>query len=73
MHLLHGIVHGKTIELYAESSYPDGQPVTVIVQRKLPPGEGIRQAAGSWSDGGEEMDRWFNAIQELRKTDRLEA
>jgi hypothetical protein len=73
MHLIRGIVHGKTIELDAESGYPDGQPVTVIVQRQLPPGEGIRQAAGSWADGGDGLDRWFQAIRASRNTDRLES
>jgi len=72
MHLLRGIVHGKTIELDAESGFPDGQQVTVIVQRKLPLGEGIRQSAGAWADGGEELDRWFQAVQENRKLDRPE-
>lgn len=72
MHLIRGVVHGKTIELEADSGYPDGQPVTVIVQRQLPPGEGIRQAAGAWADGGAELDHWFEAIQEFRKTDRPE-
>ncbi len=43
-----------------------------IVQRKLPPGEGIKQSAGAWADGGEELDRWFKEIQENRKMDRPE-
>jgi hypothetical protein len=72
MHLLSGIVHGKIIELEVDSGFPEGQPVTVLVQRKLPPGEGIRQSAGTWADGGEELDRWFQAIQENRKLDRPE-
>jgi tRNA-2-methylthio-N6-dimethylallyladenosine synthase len=41
-----------------------------VVQRKLQPGEGLRQSAGAWADGGEELGRWFEAIQESRKIDR---
>jgi hypothetical protein len=67
-----GIIHGKTIELDVEPGFPDGQQVTVIVNRALPPGEGIRQSAGGWADGGEALDRWLEAMQQSRQIDRAE-
>lgn len=55
-----GIVHGRTIELDVAPELPDGQTVTVIVQpstNKLPPGEGLRRAFGSWAEDADELDR----------------
>ena len=69
---IRGIVHGKTIELQDELGLPDGEAVSVIVRRKLPPGEGIRQSAGAWADGGEELDRWFEQIHQSRRRIRPE-
>jgi hypothetical protein len=72
MSIVRGVVHGKTIELDTQTGFPDGEPVTVFIQKTLPPGEGIRQSAGAWSDGREELDRWLEATQESRNTDRPE-
>jgi hypothetical protein len=72
MSSLRGIVHGKTIELDDELGLPDGEPVTVIIQRNLPPGEGIRQSAGAWADGGEELDAWLEQTYRSRDEDRWE-
>jgi hypothetical protein len=67
-----GVVHGKTIELQEELGLPDGESVAVIVRRVLPPGEGIRRSAGSWADGGEELDRWLKDIYRSRRHVRPE-
>jgi hypothetical protein len=72
MSIIQGVVHGKMIELACDSGFPDGESVTVFLQKRLPPGEGIRQSSGAWADGGKELDRWFEAIQENRKIDRPE-
>lgn len=69
---LKGVVRGKTIELEKEPGLPDGQVVSVIVHRLLPPGEGIRQSAGAWAEGGDELDCWLDQTQEDRKRDRWE-
>ena len=69
MSLLHGVIRGKIIELDADAGLPDGEPVTVFVQRSLPPGEGIRQsactgpkAAKSWTAGSRRSGRAENWI-----------
>jgi hypothetical protein len=67
-----GIAHGKTIELEQDLGFPDGQPVAVAVYRLLPPGEGIRESAGAWADGGEELNAWLAATQRRRGDNRLE-
>jgi hypothetical protein len=67
MSCMKGIAHGKTIELESELGFPDGQPVVVMVQRLLPPGEGIRASAGAWADAGEELDSWLDAMQQSRQ------
>ena len=41
-----GIMHGKMIALEGDLGLPDGEAVSLIVRRKLPPGEGIRRSAG---------------------------
>jgi hypothetical protein len=63
---LRGIIHGKTIELDAEPGLPDGEPVSVTVQRLLPAGEGIRQSAGAWADAGDDLESWFSRVEQLR-------
>jgi hypothetical protein len=69
---LRGIVHGKTIELDESTGLPDGQPVSVTVHRLLPPGEGIRQSAGAWSDADDTLDTWLDQMQQSRRQDRPE-
>ncbi len=72
MSSLRGVVRGKTIELEEELGMPDGQPVSVFVHRLLPPGEGIRQSAGAWSDAGDDLDVWLGEMQRSRHQDRSE-
>ncbi len=66
---LRGVIHGKTIELQEELGLPDGETVSIIVRRTLPLGEGIRRSAGSWADGGEELDRWMEGVYRDRDDD----
>ncbi len=70
--ILRGVVQGKSILLDQKPGFPDGQQVTLMVQALLPPGEGIRQSAGAWADGGEELDAWLNDMQDSRQQDRQE-
>ena len=74
---VHGIVHGKTIELEAESELPDGQRVTVMIapmtQPEIPaesPLEALKRAAGSWSDDPEGLDRFLEWNRQQRKIER---
>ncbi len=67
-----GIIRGNTIELEQEPGLPDGQEVTVRIQPVLPPGEGVRQSAGTWADAGDELDEWLEEISRSRQQDRLE-
>lgn len=77
---LHGVVHGRTIELQEDLGLPDGEAVKVVVRRMLPqgsrvlpPGEGIRRSAGAWADSGEEeLDRWLEGVYRDRDNDRQE-
>jgi hypothetical protein len=71
--ILHGIVHGRTIELTETVPLPDGQEVTVTVTpivRKLPPGEGIRRTAGAWAEDAAELDRYLEWTRQQRKASR---
>jgi|GraSoiStandDraft_35_1057300.scaffolds.fasta_scaffold1549290_1 hypothetical protein len=70
--MLRGVVHGKTIQLDQEPGLPDGQQVAVALRPMLPPGEGIRQSAGAWSDAGEELADWLKEMQISRQQDRPE-
>jgi len=48
---IHGVIHGRIIELDGETDLPEGQAVSVIVQpvdrQSPPPGEGLRLSAGA--------------------------
>jgi len=77
--VLHGVVHGRTIELNDETGLPDGQQVKGTIQPvshtegwggRLPPGEGIRRSAGAWADDAEELDKYLEWNRQQRKTSR---
>ncbi len=77
--ILRGTVHGKTIELEAESGLPEGQQVTVTLepapQRQTVPEsplEALQRAAGSWSDDPEGLDRFLAWNRQQRKINRRE-
>lgn len=70
--IVHGRVHGKTIELDEELGVAEGQEVEVQV-KLVPPtrqwGEGIRRSAGGWADYPE-MDAIMEQIHRDRKLER---
>ena len=74
--VLHGIVHGKTIELAQESGVPDGQAVEVVIRPiRVPPGsepwgDGLRRSAGSLA-GISGLDEDMEQILGERKTARF--
>ena len=81
MDSLQGIVHGKIIELDDELGLPDGQRVALIVQplesasssgERMPPGEGLRQAFGAWSEEAEELEKYLAWNRSQRKITRPE-
>ena len=73
-----GIIHGKTIELIEAPGLPDGQAVWLVVQpvesieNRLPPGEGLRRAFGSWADDASELDKFLEDTRRRRKRNRPE-
>jgi len=69
---MHGVVHGKTIELNENPGIDDGQTVQVVVnfsKSSRPWGEGIRRSAGCWANYPE-MDAVMEQIQKDRKIER---
>ena len=70
--IVHGTVHGKTIELDEDLGVAEGQAVEVQVKIVSPSrawGEGIRRSAGGWADHPE-MDAIMEKIQQDRKLKR---
>jgi hypothetical protein len=71
--VMHGIVHGKTIELAQETGVPDGQEVEVVIRliKALPGseawGEGLRRSAGALA-GISGLDEDMEKILRERKT-----
>jgi hypothetical protein len=77
--IFRGTVHGKTIELEAESGLPEGQHVTVTLEpapQQQPVCESsleaLKRAAGSWSDDPEGLDRFLEWNRQQRKVNRRE-
>ena len=67
--VLHGVVHGRIIELSEPAGVADGQKVEVVVRHSKPSrpwGEGIRNSAGGWADYPE-MDAIMEQIRQDRK------
>jgi hypothetical protein len=78
--VLRGTVHGKTIELEAESGLPEGQQVTVSLEptsARQPAGdsalEALKRAAGGWSDDPEGLDRFLEWNRQQRKLNRRDS
>ncbi|HEX7447872.1 MAG TPA: hypothetical protein VF306_10025 [Pirellulales bacterium] len=75
--VLRGVVHGRTIELEAETGLEDGRAVEVVLRAKELPGPppgwkpgGTETAAGMMaSDWTDEDDRVFEEIYRDRKKD----
>jgi hypothetical protein len=69
---LHGVVHGKTIELDEDLGVAEGQEVEIqvkLVQKSRKWGEGILSSAGGWADHPE-MDAIMEEIHQNRKLER---
>ncbi|HVX59397.1 MAG TPA: hypothetical protein VHC19_02310 [Pirellulales bacterium] len=57
--IIHGIVHGRTIELSEDPGVADGAEVEVVVKAAPPAktwGDGIRRSAGALADSWTEED-----------------
>lgn len=67
-----GVINGNTVVLDASPGLKDGEVVDVVLSVSLPPGEGLRRAAGAWAEGGEELDRFIEETYRLRKQARAE-
>ena len=65
-----GVIHGNTVVLSESPGLKDGETVEVVLGAALPPGEGIRRAAGSWTEGGDELDQFIEETYRLRNLDR---
>jgi hypothetical protein len=69
---VHGVVHGRTIELDEDLGVFEGQEVEVqvkLVTKNGTWGEGIRRSAGGWNDHPE-MGAIMDKIQQDRKLER---
>ena len=69
---VHGVVHGRTIELDEDLGLSEGQEVEVqvkLVTKNGTWGEGIRRSAGGWNDHPE-MGAIMDKIQQDRKLER---
>lgn len=68
---VHGIFHGKTIELQEALNLAEGQEVELVV-RPVPPkhqwGEGIVRSAGALADDPE----WDAIMEEIHQARKLE-
>ena len=68
--ILKGVVRGNTIQLERDAGLPEGEEVSVILQRKLPPGEGLRRSFGAWGDDPDGVDRFVEETYRARESDR---
>jgi hypothetical protein len=71
--VVHGVVHGNTIELKGPPGVPDGQEVEVVVRSIEPArpwGEGILRSAGAAADVAG-FDEVFAEIERDRKASKF--
>ena len=74
--IIHGVIHGTTIELAIDPGLADGQAVEVEVRAATAsdhkPGDGLRAAFGGWSDDPEGLDEYLRDVRESRSLDHRE-
>ena len=74
--VVHGKVHGTTIELYQPLGIPDGQEVELTLRtvatvvKSTHSDEGIRRSAGPLPDDSARDDELLAEIQRLRRSAR---
>jgi len=71
--VIHGVVHGRFIELAESPGVPDGQEVEVVVKAiepRSPWGQGILRSAGAAADFPG-FDEVFAEIERDRKTSKF--
>jgi hypothetical protein len=69
--IVHGIVHGKTIELDEDPGVPEGQDVEVQINVIAAPrkwGEGILRTAGALADD----PHWDAIMEEVHQARKIE-
>jgi hypothetical protein len=69
--VIHGVVHGKTVELRESPGVPDGQEVEVVlrpVETSRSSSEGIRRTAGALADD----PHWDGIVAEIQRERKLE-
>jgi hypothetical protein len=70
---VHGVIHGRTIELTEDPGVADGQQVEITIKTVSNPrpwGEGLRRCAGAFAaEWTEEDDRILDEIHQERKRD----
>ena len=71
---VHGIVHGKTIEIEEELGLPDGDKVSIVIENSQSSldkwGEGLKRCAGALVDEcTEEDDKILDDIYTSRHSD----
>jgi hypothetical protein len=69
--IVHGIVHGRTIELNEDPGVPEGQDVEVQIKVIAPPrksGEGILRTAGALADD----PHWDAIMEEVHQARKIE-
>jgi hypothetical protein len=69
--VVHGKVHGKTIELTQDLGFADGQEVELLVSIRTPTkkwGDGILRTAGALADD----PYWDSIMQEIHDSRKIE-
>jgi hypothetical protein len=69
--IVHGIVHGRTIELNEDPGVPEGQDVEVQIKVIAPPrkwGDGILRTAGALADD----PHWDAIMEEVHQARKIE-
>lgn len=69
---LHGVVHGKTIELDEAPSLPDGEPVVLTLHPVNEMKAALLKAFGSCADEAEDLDAYLEEVRKQRKGSRYE-
>jgi hypothetical protein len=70
--LIHGVIHGKTVELETDPGLSDGQAVEVLLRPasvRTTPGDGIRRSAGALADDPY-WDAIMDEVHQARKQER---
>jgi hypothetical protein len=75
MEVIHGVIHGKTVELQRNPGIADGEAVEVVIRplsSEASAVELLRRSAGGWAEDTDKLDEFLAQVRRDRRHGRAD-